>query len=92
MLLRNDGNVLPVSSGAKKIVVAGSYADDINDQAGGWTVGWQGVPDGVTLPGTTVLQGIKEAAPSGTQVVQAKTADDAVDAGQGRRPHGRGGR
>jgi beta-glucosidase len=78
VLLRNDGNVLPISSSAKKIVVAGSYADDINDQAGGWTVGWQGVPDGVTLPGTTVLQGIKKAAPSGTQVVQAKTADDAV--------------
>ncbi|MEU6850292.1 glycoside hydrolase family 3 N-terminal domain-containing protein [Actinacidiphila alni] len=78
VLLRNDGNVLPISSSAKKIVVAGSYADDINDQVGGWTVGWQGVPDGVTLPGTTVLQGIKKAAPSGTQVVQAKTADDAV--------------
>jgi beta-glucosidase len=78
VLLRNDGNVLPISPSAKKIVVAGSYADDINDQVGGWTVGWQGVPDGVKVPGTTVLQGIKDAAPSGTQVVQAKTADDAV--------------
>ncbi|MBY8882346.1 glycoside hydrolase family 3 N-terminal domain-containing protein [Actinacidiphila acidipaludis] len=78
VLLRNDGNVLPVPASAKKIVVAGSYADDINDQVGGWTVGWQGVPDGVQEPGTTVLQGIKAAAPSGTQVVQAKTADDAV--------------
>lgn len=78
VLLRNDGNVLPVSSSAKKIVVAGSYADDINDQVGGWTVGWQGVPNGVKLPGTTVLQGIKEAAPSGTQIVQATSADDAV--------------
>ncbi len=78
VLLRDDGGVLPVSSDAKKIVVAGSYADDINDQVGGWTVGWQGVPDGVTLPGTTVLQGIEEAAPSGTQVVRAKTAADAV--------------
>lgn len=78
VLLRNDGNVLPIAKSAKKIVVAGSYADDINDQAGGWTVGWQGVPDGVTLPGTTVLQGIKEAAPSGTTVVRATSADDAV--------------
>ncbi|WP_329129243.1 glycoside hydrolase family 3 C-terminal domain-containing protein [Streptomyces sp. NBC_01476] len=78
VLLRNDGNVLPIPSSAKKIVVAGSYADDINDQVGGWTVGWQGVPAGVTLPGTTVLQGIKKAAPSGTQVVRATTADDAV--------------
>ncbi|WP_160145214.1 glycoside hydrolase family 3 N-terminal domain-containing protein [Actinacidiphila yanglinensis] len=82
VLLRNDGNVLPISRQAKKIVVAGSYADDINDQVGGWTVGWQGVPDGVTLPGTTVLQGIKKVAPSGTQVVQAKTAEDAVTQAQ----------
>lgn len=78
VLLRNDGDVLPISSSAKKIVVAGSYADDINSQAGGWTIGWQGVPTGVTLPGTTVLQGIKKAAPSGTDVVRAKDADDAV--------------
>jgi beta-glucosidase len=78
VLLRNDGNVLPITSADKKIVVAGSYADDINDQAGGWTVGWQGVPDGVTLPGTTVLQGIEEAAPSGTTVVRARDDADAV--------------
>ncbi|MEU6345659.1 glycoside hydrolase family 3 N-terminal domain-containing protein [Streptomyces sp. NPDC046977] len=78
VLLRNEGGVLPVSPSAKRIVVAGSYADDINDQAGGWTIGWQGVPDGVTLPGTTILKGIREAAPAGTEVVQAKTADDAV--------------
>lgn len=78
VLLRNDGGVLPISPAAKKIVVAGSYADDINDQVGGWTIGWQGVPQGVTLPGTTVLAGIKEAAPAGTEVVRATTADDAV--------------
>jgi beta-glucosidase len=78
VLLRNEGNVLPITSSAKKIVVAGSYADDINDQAGGWTVGWQGVPAGVQLPGTTVLQGIRQAAPSGTSVVGATSADDAV--------------
>jgi beta-glucosidase len=78
VLLRNDDSVLPISSSAKKIVVAGSYADDINDQAGGWTIGWQGVPSGVTLPGTTVLQGIEKAAPSGTQVIRATSADDAV--------------
>ncbi|MDJ0343107.1 glycoside hydrolase family 3 N-terminal domain-containing protein [Streptomyces sp. H10-C2] len=78
VLLRNDGGVLPVSPAAKKIVVAGSYADDINDQVGGWTIGWQGVPNGVALPGITVLAGIKEAAPAGTQVVRATTADDAV--------------
>ena len=54
VLLRNDGNVLPISPSAKKIVVAGSYADDLNDQVGGWTVGWQGVPAGVTAKPVTV--------------------------------------
>jgi beta-glucosidase len=78
VLLRNEGDVLPVSPSAKKIVVAGSYADDINDQVGGWTIGWQGVPEGVRIPGTTVLQGIKQAAPSGTEVVGVTTAADAV--------------
>jgi beta-glucosidase len=78
VLLRNEGGVLPVSPSAKKIVVAGAYADDINDQLGGWTIGWQGVPAGVKVPGTTVLQGIKEAAPSGTEVVPASTTADAV--------------
>ncbi|WP_327292592.1 glycoside hydrolase family 3 N-terminal domain-containing protein [Streptomyces sp. NBC_01198] len=78
VLLRNEGSVLPIPPSAKKIVVAGSYADDINDQVGGWTVGWQGVPEGVRLSGTTVLQGIKEAAPSGTSVVSTTTAADAV--------------
>lgn len=78
VLLRNEGGVLPIGPSVKKIVVAGSYADDIDDQAGGWTVGWQGVPDGVTLPGTTVLEGIREAAPAGTSVIRATSAADAA--------------
>jgi beta-glucosidase len=78
VLLRNEGGVLPVRASAKKIVVAGSYADDINDQAGGWTIGWQGVPEGTRIPGTTVLEGIRQAAPAGTEVVSAKSSDDAV--------------
>ncbi|MGP3983075.1 glycoside hydrolase family 3 N-terminal domain-containing protein [Streptomyces sp. KR80] len=79
VLLRNEGGTLPISTGAKKIVVAGPYADNINDQVGGWTIGWQGVPEGVKIPGTTVLEGIKGAAPKGTDVVHAKTADDAAE-------------
>jgi beta-glucosidase len=78
VLLRNEDSVLPVGTSVKKIVVAGAYADDINDQVGGWTIGWQGVPDGVDVPGTTVLKGIQEAAPPGTEVVHAKTDADAV--------------
>jgi beta-glucosidase len=78
VLLRNDGKVLPIAPSVKKIVVTGPLADDIDDQVGGWTVGWQGVPDGVELPGTTLLEGLKAAAPQGTDIVHAKTQDEAT--------------
>ncbi|WFB06291.1 glycoside hydrolase family 3 C-terminal domain-containing protein [Streptomyces sp. LX-29] len=82
VLLRNTAHqgrdTLPIADSAKKIVVAGSYADDINGQVGGWTIGWQGVPEGVELPGTTVLEGIRAAAPAAARVVHAESAEDAA--------------
>lgn len=45
----------------KKIIVAGSSADDIGMQCGGWTMSWQGQTGNVT-PGTTILEGLKEVA------------------------------
>lgn len=78
VLLRNEKGTLPLGPAAKKIVVAGGHADDIDSQAGGWTVGWQRVPDGVRLPGTTVLDGIRRAAPAGTRIVRPKDAADAA--------------
>ncbi|MGP4001301.1 glycoside hydrolase family 3 N-terminal domain-containing protein [Streptomyces sp. 8N706] len=83
VLLRNEGGVLPVPASARKIVVAGAYADDIDSQSGGWTVGWQRVPEGVDLPGTTVLEGIRAAAPDRTDVVSARSAKDAVRQAKG---------
>jgi beta-glucosidase len=44
-LLRNQGNVLPLSPGGK-VVVTGPNADSIPDTLGGWSVSWQGVYDG----------------------------------------------
>jgi beta-glucosidase len=63
VLLKNKGNVLPLAKAHSKIFVAGKNADDIGNQAGGWTVGWQGASGPVT-PGTTILQGIQAAAKS----------------------------
>jgi beta-glucosidase len=40
--------------------VAGRNADDIGNQAGGWTVAWQGVSGDGVIPGTTVLDGIRQ--------------------------------
>jgi beta-glucosidase len=57
-LLKNTGNLLPLKKDAK-LYVAGGNADDLGNQAGGWSVTWQGSSGPITA-GTTVLQGIKE--------------------------------
>ena len=61
MLLKNRGRALPLS-GHERIYVAGSNADDIGNQAGGWTVAWQGL-SGDIIPGNTILEGIRQVAP-----------------------------
>ncbi|WP_433307108.1 glycoside hydrolase family 3 N-terminal domain-containing protein [Actinoplanes sp. CA-030573] len=68
VLLRNQNDVLPLARSGGKIFVAGKSADDLGNQCGGWTVSWQGA-SGATVPGgTTVLQGIRDVAGSGTEV------------------------
>jgi beta-glucosidase len=67
VLLKNSGNILPLAKTNNKIFVAGKSADNIGYQSGGWTMSWQG-GSGATTPGTTVLQGIRSAAGTGTTV------------------------
>ncbi|NEE16751.1 hypothetical protein G3M58_61095, partial [Streptomyces sp. SID7499] len=57
VLLKNDGAVLPIGTD-RKVYVAGSNADDIGNQAGGWTISWQG-SSGRTTTGTTILEGMR---------------------------------
>ncbi|NUU60771.1 glycoside hydrolase family 3 N-terminal domain-containing protein [Paenibacillus agri] len=63
VLLKNDKvNGKPILSqlgGMKKIFVAGKNADDLGNQAGGWSITWQGKSGKIT-EGTTILQGIKD--------------------------------
>jgi len=62
VLLKNRGGILPLAPDTRRIRVAGSAADDVGRQAGGWTVAWQGV-DGNWIPGaTSILSGIRAAA------------------------------
>ncbi|WP_233358923.1 glycoside hydrolase family 3 protein [Thermomonospora amylolytica] len=61
VLLKNTGGTLPLDSDAS-VYVAGRNADDIGNQAGGWTMTWQG-ESGDIIPGTTILEGIREVAP-----------------------------
>jgi beta-glucosidase len=60
VLLENRDHTLPLH-GRDDVYVAGSNADNIGNQAGGWTLTWQGGSKNV-IPGTTILDGIKELA------------------------------
>jgi beta-glucosidase len=71
VLLKNRGGVLPLRDEGR-IYVAGSNADDIGNQAGGWTVQWQG-QSGDIIPGNTILEGIRQVAPD-AQVTYSEDA------------------
>ncbi|MDQ0598689.1 beta-glucosidase [Streptomyces canus] len=58
VLLKNADGVLPLK-GSEKVYVAGSNADDIGNQSGGWTVTWQGASGDIT-PGTTILEAMRK--------------------------------
>jgi beta-glucosidase len=93
VLLRNEGSppTLPFSSSVHRIVVTGPNADSIPHQLGGWSVSWQGVfdnhsqeccqgPANQIPPATTVLAGLRQDAPAGTDIVSAPDQASAVSA------------
>ncbi|MEV6025087.1 glycoside hydrolase family 3 N-terminal domain-containing protein [Streptomyces sp. NPDC052036] len=59
VLLKNAGGVLPLKK-SQKVYVAGSNADDLGNQTGGWTITWQGA-SGTHTQGTTILQAMRKA-------------------------------
>lgn len=71
VLLKNSKDssnpTLPLSKNAPKILVAGSHANDIGLQCGGWTISWQG-SSGNTTVGTTILEGIMSTVSTSTHV------------------------
>ncbi|MFF3939987.1 glycoside hydrolase family 3 protein [Streptomyces phaeofaciens] len=69
VLLKNDGGLLPLKK-TQKVYVAGSNADDIGNQTGGWTITWQGASGDIT-PGTTILEGLRK---SGGEITWSKDA------------------
>ncbi|KND24871.1 glycosyl hydrolase [Streptomyces europaeiscabiei] len=77
VLLKNDGAVLPLRTD-QKVYVAGSNADDIGNQAGGWTISWQG-SSGRTTTGTTILEGMRKAARTPESVTFSRDASAATD-------------
>ncbi|XP_078165309.1 uncharacterized protein LOC144560023 [Carex rostrata] len=77
VLLKNgkykEKPVLPLPKKCGKILVAGSHADNLGYQCGGWTITWQGQGgnDNVTV-GTTILEGIKSTVDGSAQVVYSE--------------------
>jgi len=78
VLLKNDRHTVPIM-GHKDIYVAGSNADNIGNQAGGWTLTWQGGSTNV-IPGTTILDGIRERAHGGVTFSKDASAPIPSDA------------
>jgi len=71
VLLKNEGSLLPLKPGSR-VLVAGSGADDIGKQSGGWTLSWQGTGNSNEhFPnGESIYEGISRAVEaSGGQAV-----------------------
>ncbi len=67
VLLKNEGDLLPLPVRVARLLVAGDAADDIGLQCGGWTIEWQGSRGAITI-GTTLLQAIAQTVSPDTSV------------------------
>jgi beta-glucosidase len=83
VLLKNEGETLPLSKQAVRIHVAGKNADDIGNQSGGWTIDWQGQSGEVTPGGTTILEAIRNTVSDSTEVTFALDGTGAAGADVG---------
>ncbi|CAD5174034.1 unnamed protein product [Musa acuminata subsp. malaccensis] len=78
VLLKNGKSgkkpLLPLPKKADKILVAGSHADNLGFQCGGWTIEWQGGSGRITA-GTTILDAIRSTADPATSIVFSENPD-----------------
>lgn len=79
VLLKNRRATLPIAHDAS-VYVAGANADNIGNQAGGWTLTWQGGSTNV-IPGQTILDGIEAATSDVTYSADASAPVPAGAAG-----------
>ncbi|XP_022951602.1 uncharacterized protein LOC111454342 [Cucurbita moschata] len=72
VLLKNGKStstpLLPLPKKTQKILVAGTHANNLGYQCGGWTIEWQGASGNNLTSGTTVLDAIKETVDPETEV------------------------
>ncbi|KAK4272336.1 hypothetical protein QN277_020906 [Acacia crassicarpa] len=79
VLLKNgesaDKPLLPLPKKTKKILVAGSHANNLGYQCGGWTIEWQGLNGNNLTSGTTILSAITSTVDPQTEVVYMENPD-----------------
>ncbi len=74
VLLKNEGQLLPLAKDMPTLLVAGQAANDIGLCCGGWTIHWMG-GEGAITPGTTILEGIQELVTAETSVQYAANGE-----------------
>ncbi|KAJ8485824.1 hypothetical protein OPV22_018310 [Ensete ventricosum] len=78
VLLKNGKSckkpLLPLPKKARKILVAGSNADNLGYQCGGWTIEWHGSSGNITV-GTTILEAVRSTVHPSTKVVFSENPD-----------------
>ncbi|XP_028068576.1 uncharacterized protein LOC114271165 [Camellia sinensis] len=67
--------MLPLPKKVQKILVAGSHADNLGYQCGGWTVEWRGVSGNDLIVGTSILTAVKNTVDPTTQVIYNENPD-----------------
>ncbi|CAH2065105.1 unnamed protein product [Thlaspi arvense] len=72
---------LPLDRNAKRVLVAGTHADDLGFQCGGWSKTWQGQSGRITI-GTTVLDAVKAIVGVETEVVYEKSPSEETLSGK----------
>ncbi|KAB2627189.1 lysosomal beta glucosidase-like [Pyrus ussuriensis x Pyrus communis] len=81
VLLKNGKNgnitdlVIPLPKKVSKILVAGSHADNLGYQCGGWTISWQGFSGNNYTTGTTIFGATKLAIDSSIEVIYSENPD-----------------
>jgi beta-glucosidase len=79
VVLKNDGNLLPLSKSAV-VALGGKTADNIGNQCGGWTVSWQG-GSGNTTTGTTIRQALQSVVPTVNYAVDGSSTGNGSTVG-----------
>ncbi|GER54053.1 glycosyl hydrolase family protein [Striga asiatica] len=79
VLLKNGKDstnpLLPLPKKTSKILVAGTHANNLGLQCGGWTVDWQGVDNNTLITGTTILNAISTTVDPSTEIVYSAKPD-----------------